>query len=91
MAPPPSGGRLGGGLWRRMRLCDRTYAGAFRRGGVEGRRPSTNQLLAARGGRAVEVAPGRRAAAGGNRGMRGGEASPHPSTAYVLLFERYWP
>ena len=29
------------------------------------------------------VAPGRLAAAGGNWGMRGGEASPHPSTAYV--------
>jgi len=34
------------------------------------------------------VAPGRLAAAGGNRGVRGGEASPHPSTAYVLSQKR---
>ena len=49
---------------------------------------ATNQLLPARGGRAVGVAPGRLAAAGGNRGVRGGEASPHPSTAYVLSPKR---
>jgi len=52
---------------------------------VEGRRSSTNRLLPAGGGRAVGVSPDRLAAAGGNRGMRGGETSPHPSTAYVLL------
>ena len=57
---------------------------ASRRGGVEGLRPSTNQWLAARGGSAVGIAPGRLAAGGGKRGMRGGEASLHPSTAYVL-------
>jgi len=45
--------------------------------------PPPTGLLSARGRRAVGVAPGRLAAAGGNRGMRGGEASPHPSTAYV--------
>ena len=49
---------------------------------------STNRLVPARGGRAVGVAPGRLAAAGGNRGMRGGEASPHPSTAHVQLKNR---
>jgi len=43
-------------------------------------------LVPARGGRAVGVAPGRLAAAGGNRGA-GGEASPHPSTASLLFFE----
>jgi len=57
---------------------------------VEDLRPSTNRLWSARGERAVGVAPGRLAAAGGKRGMRGGEASPHTSTAYVLLCERYW-
>ena len=51
---------------------------------MEGLRPSTNQWLAARGGSAVGIAPGRLAAGGGKRGMRGGEASLHPSTAYVL-------
>jgi len=66
-------------------LYDRTYAVAFRREMVEGRRSSTNRLLPAGGGRAVGVSPDRLAAAGGNRGMRGGETSPHPSTAYVLL------
>jgi len=55
---------------------------------VEGRRPSTNRLVPARGGRVVGVAPGRLAAAGGNRGMRGGFASPHTSTAYVLSDKR---
>ena len=59
-------------------LYDRTYAVAFRRGMVEGRRSSTNRLLPAGGGRAVGVAPGRLAAAGGKRGMRGGFASPPP-------------
>ena len=49
---------------------------------------ATNQLLPARGGRAVGVAPGRLAAAGGHRGMRGGCASPHPSTACVLSPKR---
>jgi len=39
-------------------LDNRTYAVAFRRGGVAGRRSSTNRLLPARGGRAVGVAPG---------------------------------
>ena len=63
----------------------RSYAVACRRGGVEGLRPSANRLLPARGGRAVGVAPGHLAAAGGDRGMQGGFASPHPSTAYVLL------
>jgi len=85
---PPAGGGVGKpdfptplsrGLFSADELLnDRSYAVAFRRGGVEGRRPSTNRLLPARGGRAVGVAPGRLAAAGGNRGMRGGEASPHP-------------
>ncbi len=42
---------------------------------------ATNQLLPARGGRAVGVAPGRLAAAGCQWVMRGGEAPPHPSTA----------
>jgi len=51
---------------------------------VEGRRTSTNRLFPVRGGKTVGVAPGALAAAGGNRDMRGGEASPHPSTAYVL-------
>jgi len=51
-----------------------TYAIAFRRGGVEGRRPSARRLLPARGGRAVAIAPGRLAAAGGKRGC--GEAKP---------------
>ena len=50
---------------------------------------SPRRLLPARGGGAVGVAPGRLAAAGGKRGMRGGEASPHSSIAYVLLFEQY--
>jgi len=63
----------------------RSYAVALGRGGVEGRKPSTNRLSPARGGRTVGVAPGRLAAAGRNRGMRGDEASPHPSTTYVLL------
>jgi len=87
-------------------LNDRRYAVAFRRGGVEGRRTSTNRLFPVRGGKTVGacrsrrvvgaglfpvrggktvgVAPGGLAAAGGNRDMWGGFASPHPSTAYVL-------
>jgi len=51
---------------------DRTRAVAFRRGGVEGLRPSTNRLAPARGGRAMGVAPGRLAA--GTGGCR--QASP---------------
>jgi len=41
------------------------YAVAFRRGRVEGLRPSTNRLLPARGGSAAGISPGRQAAAGG--------------------------
>jgi len=50
---------------------------AFRRGGVEGLRPSTNRLAPARGGRAVGVAPGRLAAAGEKTGA-GRQRLPEP-------------
>jgi len=58
-----------------MVVIDSSYAVAFGRGGVEGLRPSTNRLVLARGGRAVGVAPGRPAAAGGN-GVCGEDVSP---------------
>ena len=62
-------------------LISRSYAVASRRGGVAGVRPATNRWLAARRGSAVGIAPERLAAAGGKRGVRGGFASPPPSTA----------
>ena len=60
--------------------CDRSYTVASRQGEVEGLRPSSSPLLPARGGRAVGISPGCLAAAGGKGGMRGGDASPRPST-----------
>jgi len=77
---------LRGGLRCHMGECaiQGVFTGVTRSppgGEGEGLRPSTHQWLAARGGSAVGIAPGRLAAAGGNRGVREGEASPHPSTA----------
>jgi len=53
------------------------YAVAFRRGRVEGLRPSTNRLLPARGGSAAGISPGRQAAAGG-KGYAGRQRLAEP-------------